>query len=158
MRWLVALLFVLPTVAAHDEGVGFDPAAEAGLFPDPADVQAALLAAEDHPWITLELTGHSKDGLPLRMAVITDPDSDVPFEERVVTFIMSQQHGNEPAGTPAALQILDEVTSGTGVSQYLDNQILLLLPQSNPDGALDNRRSNEDGTDINCDQIGRAHV
>ena len=152
-RIVLACLLLVAPAAAHDEGMGFDPAADAGLFPDPDEVQAAIDAAADHPWITVHTVGESVAGRPIRLLEITDPQAPMPIEDRVVTFVMSQQHGNEPAGTPAALRILDQITAGTGVSAYLDEQVLLLLPQSNPDGSFAVQRANQDGTDINRDHV-----
>lgn len=151
---LVAGLLTLPTATAHDEGMPvLDPAAEAGLFPEPSEVQAAIDAVADHPWAAVHTVGQSLDGLPIRLVEITDPDGAVPVGERVVTFIMTQQHGNEPAGTPAALRLLAEIDAGGPAASLLSDQVLLLMPQVNPDGAVDDRRENEDGADINRDHV-----
>lgn len=150
---LVGLLTVLPA-AAHDEGMpAVDPAAEARLFPDPSEVRAAIDAVADHPWATVHTVGTSLEGVPLRLVEVTDPDGPVPVGERVVTFIMTQQHGNEPAGTPAALRLLAEIDAGGPATGLLGNQVLLLMPQVNPDGAVAEQRANRDGTDINRDHV-----
>lgn len=153
MRHLFVLVLLLPLASAHDGGVGFDTAAEASLFPQPSEVQDAILAAGATPGVTVHEMGASMDGLPLRMLEVTSPTSSVPVNQRVVTFVMSQQHGNEPAGTPAALELIDQITGAGPIWNLLDNQVLLLLPQSNPDGAIDGRRTAKDGTDINRDHV-----
>jgi hypothetical protein len=149
---VLALTVALPLVSAdHTGDIMFDPAA--GLAPTPSEVMSAVDAIRDHAWATVYEVGASVDATPIFAVALTNPESEVPRNERVVTFIMTQQHGNEPAGTPAALQLLQEVHDGTGISALLDNQILIVMPQSNPDGALDSRRTNEDGEDINRDHI-----
>ncbi len=152
---LVLALLMLPLVpvSADHVPITYDAAAAAGLFPTPNEVQAAIDDAVGHPWVTIHTVGSSLDGIPLRVLAITDPDSGVPMEDRVITFLMTQQHGNEPAGTPAALQLLDEILTGEPVADFLANQVLLLMPMANPDGALDSRRTNENGTDINRDHV-----
>lgn len=147
--WLV-LLF-LPLASAHDEGVGYDPAV--AMFPDPDEVQAAILSAAGAPGVVVHDLGTSSEGQPIRMLEVTDPSSAVPHGQRVVTMIMTQQHGNEPAGTPAALQIIEQIKAQTGIWAHLENQVLLLLPQMNPDGSAAVQRANADGTDINRDHV-----
>lgn len=153
---LIALAMAVPAAHAgynhdHDHAVMSDPAAD--MFPDPSDVQDAIDAVADHSWMTVHHMGDSLEGRPIRVVEITDPESDVPIKDRVVTFIMTQQHGNEPAGTPAALELLDDIASGGDIAQTLDNQVLLLMPQSNPDGSMANQRANDNGEDINRDHV-----
>lgn len=162
LLFVVALLTVPAATATTGGGAGghvHDDHIDPGLspsfafFPGPDDVASAVRAHADHPWVTLHELGTSGEGRPILLAEITDPDSPVPMEDRVVTFLFTQQHGNEPAGTPAALQLLDDITTGGAIADTLANQILLLLPMANPDGALANQRANAGGTDINRDHI-----
>ena len=124
------------------------------LFPTHEEVQDAVKDHADHPWVTVHHLGNSTEGRSIDVLEITDPESPVPMDERVVTFIFTQQHGNEPAGTPAALDVLDEITSGDSLADLLANQILLLLPMANPDGAQADERHNAQDRDINRDHIG----
>lgn len=122
-------------------------------WPQHDDVIAALDAAAASDWVTLHTIGASVQGKELVLAEITDPTSTVPMEERVVTLITTQQHGNEPAGTPAALRLLEDIVTGEPIADTLADQVLLLWPQANPDGAEANSRANDHGTDLN-----RRHV
>ncbi|MGB1696918.1 MAG: M14 family zinc carboxypeptidase [Thermoplasmatota archaeon] len=149
-KWLLLTLLVA-TASAHDMGVGTDLAAEAGLFPSFDEVRTAMAAAGQHPNIQLFTVGQTASGDPVEVAEIVI--GDAPREERTTTFLMTQQHGNEPAGTPAALQILANVQAGE-LDDVLASQVLLVLPMANPDGATANSRANKDGMDINRDHIG----
>lgn len=153
MKKALLLILLIAPAAAHDLGVGFDAAAEAGLFPSFNEVTSALDAASSHPAVTLFDVGASGSGEPIRVAEIVV--GETPIADRVVTFIMTQQHGNEPAGTPAAVDLLERIVAGQ-FSSELENQVLLLLPMANPDGSGANTRGNQDGTDINRDHIGLA--
>lgn len=147
--WLMLLL--IAPAAAHDLGVGLDPAAEMGLFPAFSEVQSTLNEVEALPFVNLRTVGQTESGDAIRIAEIII--GDMPIADRAVTFIMTQQHGNEPAGTPALLSILRELESGAW-DDVLENQVLLVLPMANPDGSDAGTRGNQDGTDINRDHIG----
>lgn len=143
------VLLLLPLASAFDT----DPGASDSfaVFPTHSEVLSSLAAHDGDPWVRLYTVGNSSEGRAIQVAQVTDPGSTIPMAERVVTFIFTQQHGNEPAGTPAALRLLDDlIENGTSL---LDNQILLLLPMANPDGATLNQRANQQGTDINRDHI-----
>lgn len=153
---LLATLLLVPATQAHGAGddheVTYDPAA--ALFPTADEVQAAIAAVRGNPWVTVHEVGTSLQGRPLVILEITDPASTVPRDQRVVTLIETQQHGNEPAGTGAAVPLLSDLAGGSNLRALLGNQILLLLPMSNPDGATANTRGNGDGADVNRDHIG----
>jgi hypothetical protein len=139
---------------AHGPAVTVDPAAQ--FFPAAGEVQDAIGAAAGNRWVKVHDLGSAESGAPLKLLEITDPDSAVPLGERVVTFLMTQQHGNEPAGTGAALPLLRDLLAGKPPADLLGNQVLLLLPMVNPDGATANVRENKDGVDINRDHVGLA--
>ncbi len=149
---LATLLFVAapaPAFAGEHADVGVSPSF--ALFPAHADVVAGLEKHRDHPWVTLHEVGRSGKGATILAAEVTDPGSDVPMDARVITFIFTQQHGNEPAGTPASLALIDAIVAGEPIAKTLANQVLILLPMANPDGAAANGRGNAAGTDINRD-------
>lgn len=145
---MVGLLAVglLPTGQAQVAPAEYD-------WPQHADVMAALEEAASSDWVTLHTIGQSLQGKDLVLAEITDPASSVPLDDRVVTLITTQQHGNEPAGTPAALDLLADIVAGEPIADTLADQVLLLWPQANPDGAEAVTRANANGTDLN-----RRHV
>jgi len=122
-------------------------------FPGPDEVQERLDEFADHPWVTVHKVGESVEDRPIRVAEVTDPNGTVPVEDRAVTLILTQQHGNEPAGTPAALRLLENVTAGEAIQDQLANQVLLVAPQVNPDGSEAGTRGNADGVDVNRDHV-----
>lgn len=149
VAFLLALICLAPMASAQADGV----------FPGHADVVARLDAAREAApeWISLQTLGASVEGRELRLAVITDPDSPMPMDERVVTLILTQQHGNEPAGTPAALDLIDAIAAGDPLRQHLANQIVLVQPMGNPDGAMAGQRANAAGADLNRDHVHLEH-
>lgn len=152
MRARLPLLLTLGLVALL--GLAAAPAAaQAGPFSTPSEVQETLDRVSQDPWIEVTRVGTSVEDRPIRVAVATDPTSDVPREERVVTFVLTQQHGNEPAGTPAALELLERIDRREPVAHNLTNQVLVVLPQANPDGAADGTRANVRGVDLNRDHV-----
>lgn len=155
---VLGLLLGAPSVAGLAPTGAFEHAdvgtrASFALFPDHETVLEGLEAHAGHPWVELVEVGASVEGRPILLAVVTDPESPVPLEDRAVTFLFSQQHGNEPAGTPAALSVLEEIVEGGPLAETLSNQVLLLLPMANPDGALTEARHNAQDLDINRDHI-----
>jgi hypothetical protein len=154
---LLAMSLLLPLAQAHGAGddheVDADPAA--AFFPTADEVKSAIDAVRGHPWFTLRVVGNSTEGRPLTVLEVTDPASTVPRAQRVVTLLETQQHGNEPAGTGAAVPLIaDLAADGSPLRGLLSNQVLLLLPMSNPDGATANTRANRGGADINRDHVG----
>lgn len=127
------------------------PPRTATEFPGPDEVISRVNALADHPWMSVHTIGESNEGRPLKLVEVIDPNSTVPVEDRVVTFLLTQQHGNEPAGTPALLDLLEEIAAGGAIKDTLENQVLLALPQANPDGAAAGTRGNADGIDTNRD-------
>ena len=153
---LAASLLLAPLAQANGPGDGHAVTvdAAAALFPTADQVQAAIDAVRGDPWFTVHSLGSSVEGRPLTLLEVTDPGSTVPRGQRVVTLIETQQHGNEPAGTGAAVPLLADLAKDGPLRDLLDNQVLLLLPMSNPDGATANTRGNRDGADINRDHVG----
>lgn len=57
---------------------------------------------------------------------------------------ITQQHGDEPLGTEAALQLLRRLGAGGAWDAVLDRVTLLVVPRVNPDGAERDQRENHD--------------
>jgi len=66
--------------------------------------------------------------------------------------VFCQQHGNEPSGKEAVLQILNKVASGTD-SALISNLDLFIIPLVNPDGNETGKRANASGVDLNRDHL-----
>lgn len=87
--------------------------------------------------VSLETVGKSNEGRDLWLAKAgTGP---------VRMLFVTQQHGNEPLGTEAALQLLQRLgNGGAGWDAILQKVTLLVVPRVNPDGAERFRRQNFD--------------
>jgi Zinc carboxypeptidase len=121
------------------------PAAPAGLVPSepsPEQVGAALarIARASHGRVRLGVIGRSNDGRPLRLASVgTGP---------VRLLYVTQQHGDEPLGTPAAIRALWTLgVPRTAWHRWLLGRVTLeIVVQANPDGAVLDQRWNNDPT------------
>jgi hypothetical protein len=90
--------------------------------------------------LRLEQIGTSGQGRPIWLARLGNPD-------KPAVMIMTQQHGNEPHGTEAAVGVISKLTAGGAFArQVLDNLHVLILPRVNPDGAELFTRGNLDFT------------
>jgi hypothetical protein len=87
--------------------------------------------------VSLETVGRSNEGRDLYLAKVgTGP---------VKVLYITQQHGNEPLGTEAALQLLQRVgNGGAGWDAILSRITFLVIPKVNPDGAERFQRQNHD--------------
>jgi hypothetical protein len=153
-RKLVCALLAVPLATTFLAGpVGAQFSQDSDAFPGPGEVRDRLEDFDEHAWIEVTQVGTSNEDRPISVAEVADPNATTPRDERAVTLILTQQHGNEPAGTPAALRLLENVTAGGEVTERLDDQILVVMPMVNPDGAEAFQRGNADGIDVNRDHI-----
>jgi len=67
-------------------------------------------------------------------------------------FIYAQQHGNEPSGKEAALQLCQEFAHGKH-NDLLKRVYVMIVPQVNPDGSEKGVRRNANNADLN-----RSHI
>ena len=89
---------------------------------------------------------------------------------RPLVLLVGQQHGDEPAGAEAMLIVARALAGGEGartlargepgavqavaeLASVLDHIDVLVLPRANPDGAVQQRRVNALGMDINRDHL-----
>lgn len=85
------------------------------------------LAARRSDVLGLDAVGRSVEGRPLYLARVGNGPTTL--------MIMTQQHGDEPLGTEAALRLLKDVTGPDADAQAVrDNLTLLVMPRVNPDG------------------------
>lgn len=88
--------------------------------------------------LRLEQAGSSNEGRPIWLARLGNSD-------KPAVMIITQQHGNEPHGTEAAVNLIKRLASGGALSrQVLDNLQVLIVPRVNPDGAERFSRGNMD--------------
>ena len=90
----------------------------------------------------LEIVGYSNDlgypydnqelGYPLYLCKFGDPD---PSKDSIL--ITTQIHGNEPLGTEAVINIMQNlIAGGKTAKNILDNVTIWIMPRVNPDGAM----------------------
>ncbi|HEX2419934.1 MAG TPA: M14 family zinc carboxypeptidase [Micromonosporaceae bacterium] len=87
--------------------------------------------------VSLETIGRSNEGRDLYLAKVGHGSTKVLY--------LTQQHGDEPLGTEAALHLLRQLGNpGTQWQAILDEITLLVVPRVNPDGAERFWRQNYD--------------
>ena len=100
--------------------------------------------------------GLSQQGVPLEALLLTratSPDAPtVMATGRPTVLIVAQQHGNEPAGSEAALVVARELAQGL-LEPLLDKINVIIVPRANPDGAATNQRATANGIDMNRDHL-----
>lgn len=87
------------------------------------------LEALDAAYDTLSLAqaGESLEGRPLYSATVGEGERKL--------MIVTQQHGDEPTGTEAAMQLLEWLSGDSEAAQTLREQVTLtVMPRVNPDG------------------------
>ncbi len=99
-------------------------------FHDYEELVAALdrLQRSSEREFAVESVGTSNQGRDIHLARVGSGDADVMF--------VTQQHGNEPHGTEAALSMLQYLASGsTSVDDLLEEVTVNVVPRVNPDGS-----------------------
>jgi hypothetical protein len=81
----------------------------------------------------------------------SDPLSVAASRKPNVWFI-AQQHGNEPAGAEASLELLRRLVS-TDLKQVLERVNVMVVPRANPDGAATAQRETAAKFDMNRDHL-----
>jgi hypothetical protein len=132
-----------PAAPSHTPPAAPDRSAPAGLIsarPSPDEVGRALarIARASDGRVRLGVAGRSNEGRPLRLATLG--------HGRTRLLYVTQQHGNEPLGTPAAVRALwDLGVPSTPWHRWLLGRVTLdVVVQANPDGAVRNQRFNHD--------------
>ena len=105
---------------------------------------------------TLRTVGVSKEGRAIPLLVFTSPTTTTPEamlkNGRPTVLIVAQQHGNEPAGSEAALVIAERLSNGD-LKPLLENINVLIVPRANPDGAEAFVRDTSQNIDMNRDHL-----
>ena len=104
------------------------------------------------PLMSMHYMGESEEGREIPYMKITSDDEFGSDDDKLTVLIYGQQHGNEPSGNDAILEILRDMVNGenTGWLDYMD---ILFVPQVNPDGAEVHQRRNAENVDLN-----RSHL
>ena len=97
--------------------------------------------------------------IKLAMALLRDPETPEEVSAEIIansppfTWMGACVNGGEKSGTDAALKMLYELADRTdcAAEQIIDNQVLVIFPNQNPDGRDDAGRRNANGFDMNRD-------
>jgi hypothetical protein len=115
---------------------------------DLVELARALEAKHSGGSLRLEEVGRSVQGRPIHLLTVGSGPRRI--------LLWSQMHGDEPAATPALLDLADFLLSGRGGEQgraILETFTLLMVPMLNPDGTEVYERRNAQGIDINRDAL-----
>ncbi|WP_250031194.1 M14 family zinc carboxypeptidase [Paractinoplanes maris] len=116
------------------------PASLIPARPTPAQVATALarVAKASDGRVRLGIIGRSNEGRALRLATIGHGPTRLLY--------VTQQHGDEPLGTPAAVRALWALgVPDTAWHRWLRSRLTIdVVVQANPDGAVRNQRYNHD--------------
>jgi hypothetical protein len=82
--------------------------------------------------LAIEVVGHSATGWPIYLAKLGEPSAD-----KQGVFIQGQIHGDEPLGSEAAVQLIQELALSRSpqVEQILAETTVWIVPRLNMDGA-----------------------
>ena len=133
-----------PTPLERNEG------ARLTTYDELADYLQELAAAS--PEVDLRPIGISGEGREINALFFSRrPPMEAPREDVLTVLISCQQHGNEPSGKEAALELARELVVDDG--GLLDNFDLILVPQVNPDGSEAGTRRNAADADLNRNHV-----
>ncbi|GAA0814701.1 M14 family zinc carboxypeptidase [Spirilliplanes yamanashiensis] len=108
--------------------------------PSPQEVRRALarIARDSDGRVRLGTIGRTNEGRPIRLATVGYGPTRLLY--------VTQQHGDEPLGTPAAIRALWTLgVPRTAWHRWLLSRVTIdVVVQANPDGAVRNQRYNHD--------------
>lgn len=159
--WGICLL-LLPLMVQRADAGNVPPMTISSLLasafpaiPNPNDVGAVskwlkTVASLSHR-IRVTVIGHSGQGREI-LGVIAEGDQIRPHRLQTVA-IICRQHGNEPAPTLAALELILDVATNIAQDKHdlLQQMRFVIIPIASPDGAIMNHRFIEGGKNPNRD-------
>jgi len=115
--------------------------------------------------IRLATYGESREGRPLPYAIFSRPLVSQPWEAALlgkpIVLLAGNVHGGEPTLRESLLILMRELaTAGTPENRLLDDMVVLVAPQINPDGfhtGARGTRGNAWGIDLKRDYINFEH-
>jgi hypothetical protein len=111
------------------------------------DMERLLHEVSERPEVSLEVAGQSVEGRAIFAVRLGRSTTEASW--RVLFF--GQQHGDEPAGKEALLDLI--LTIADDPSRLPDGVELWVVPQVNPDGAAAGKRRSSAGADLNRDHL-----
>lgn len=128
--------------------VGTGPLTAGALTSNP-ELEQRLSAAAEADRVTRVVIGQSVEDRPIDAVRIQDGGVEDESLGKIRVLLIGQQHGDEPAGTEALLDLIDDLAKGTAALPA-DVQ-LWVVPRANPDGAEIGKRRNANDADLNRD-------
>jgi hypothetical protein len=108
------------------------------------------------PYVDWLRIGKTAGGHDLHLLVFTQDgrgDSlSVATNRKPTVWIIAQQHGNEPAGSEAALETMRRLVQ-TDLHYVLERINVVVMPRANPDGAANAQRETLSKGDMNRDHV-----
>jgi hypothetical protein len=108
------------------------------------------------PNVSWRRLGRTVGGRDMHLLVLThDGRSDslsVAANRKPNVWVIAQQHGDEPAGAEAALELLRRLVA-TDLKQVLEKINVMVVPRANPDGAAAKTRRTAADVDMNRDHL-----
>ncbi|MFY0408216.1 M14 family zinc carboxypeptidase [Solicola sp. PLA-1-18] len=148
-----------PTAAAAPT-TGFEQRGGDGWTTQPEEQRflRALDAASAR--VGLETVGRTAQGRPLQLVTLGDPRPRTAEQvaSRSSVLFTCSQHGDEPSGREACLQLARDLAYDTSPAtrRFLASTTVMFVPSANPDGTAANTRQNAAGVDINRDHLALA--
>ncbi len=100
--------------------------------------------------------GHTEEGREISAVFLGDPvessSEAILRSEKPTLLVTGSIHGNEPAGTEGALQLIRDLTLGDR-RDLLRAVNVIVVPEMNPDGSEAGTRENARGYDLNRDWV-----
>jgi hypothetical protein len=131
-------------------------------FTTDAELSAFLarMDAQDNGQLSWQVIAKTPGGRDVHMLVLTADGKGSPVEiaasRKPVVWILGLQHGNEPAGGEAALEIARRLSRGE-LRGLLDRMTVVIVPRLNPDGAAAFKREAA-VVDLNRDHLDLSAV
>jgi len=121
-----------------------------GVFPTSKDVEEHVLKVQrkNKRLVTAAVVERSVEGRPIYAVGITDPRVKAKEKEHVL--VVGGQHGNEESGRMVALKLIDWLVTKAG-RETVQKQLVVVMPNVNPDGADYDIHGNVDGVHPNLD-------
>jgi hypothetical protein len=97
--------------------------------------------------VRVSVLGRTLQERPIQLVVAGPPLTNSQIKTRGAILFVCTQHGLEPAGREACLQLARNHAASASTTT------LLIIPTANPDGVAANTRENSTGADINRDHV-----
>ena len=123
--------------------------------PEESRFLRALDAGSDR--VAVSPIGRTAQDRPLRLVAVGDPAPGTAAQVKAgssLLFICSQ-HGDEPSGREACLQLARDLAydDSASTTRFLQRTTVLFVPTANPDGRAADTRENSNDFDVNRDHL-----